>query len=130
MLARSCCGESPVRPDLDIGRASGGELGADAGDRRLEVLPDVVRKRLQRRHVDDERLVGKGLARALAHQRIDGGQERRERLPRARGRRDQDIAPRLDRRPGARLRRGRRREMGVEPRGNGRVEAGCLLHRS
>ena len=58
---RSCGGVSPVRTAVRIstsGRPSARQLGADAGERRLEVQPDVVRQRLQRRDVDDRRLVG------------------------------------------------------------------------
>ena len=43
--------------DLDVGQARAAQLLADAGERRLEVLLDVVRQRLQRRDVDDLRLV-------------------------------------------------------------------------
>ena len=39
--------------DFDIGKPAPAKLLADAGQRRLEILMDVVRQRLERRHVDD-----------------------------------------------------------------------------
>ena len=49
--------------DFDVGQAQRGELGADACERRLEVEADVVGQRLQRRDVDDHRLVGQAARR-------------------------------------------------------------------
>ena len=51
-------GVSPVRTAVRIshvGQAQSRQLVADAGQRRFEVEPDVVRQRLQRRDVDDRR---------------------------------------------------------------------------
>ena len=43
--------------DRHIGQAERRELVADALERRLEIAMDVVRQRLQRRDVDDARLI-------------------------------------------------------------------------
>ena len=61
MLARSACGVSPVRTSVRMstsGMALVAQRLPDAGQRRGEVLAHVVRQRLQRRDVDDGRLVG------------------------------------------------------------------------
>ena len=52
--------------DLDIGQALRPQGCADAGQRRLEIALDVVRQRLQRRDVDDLRLVRQAASGALA----------------------------------------------------------------
>ena len=43
--------------DIDIGKPAPAELLSDAGQRRLEIFMDVVRQRLERRHVDDLRRI-------------------------------------------------------------------------
>ena len=57
--------------DVELGKPERGELGADARERRLEVLVDVVRERLERGDVDDEGLIreraGRQRPRAPAH---------------------------------------------------------------
>ena len=59
-----------------------------------EVLLDVVAERLERRDVDDLRLVRKLAGDALAHQVVDRGEERSERLARTGRRRDQRVPAR------------------------------------
>ena len=49
--------------DLDIGKPAPAELLPDAGQRRLEILMDVVRQRLERRHVDDLRRIARAAPR-------------------------------------------------------------------
>ena len=127
--SRSAAGVSPVRTQVRIatsGRPRAASSSRDAGERPFEVLLDVVRQRLQRRDVDDLRLVrelpGDAALDPLAHQPVDRGEERGQRLARAGRRRDQDIASLLDRRPCLLLRRGRRGEAAIEPGGNGGVE--------
>ena len=93
--------------DFDLGQAQRRELRADAGERRLEVAVDVVRQRLQRRDIDDMRLVGQRALEALADEIVERGEEGRERLAGPGRRGDQRMAPGLDRRPGAGLRGGR-----------------------
>ena len=63
-------------PDIDVGLAAPRELGADAGERRLEVALDVVGQGLERRDVDDLRLVPEPALDALAHQIVDRRHER------------------------------------------------------
>ena len=109
--------------DRDVGQAERAQLGADAGERRLEVGADVVRERLQRRDVDDRRLVGEAARReAGAHQAVERGQERGQRLARAGRCRDQRVPAGADRRPGGRLRLGGRGKGPGEPAGDGGME--------
>jgi hypothetical protein len=110
------------RADVDVGQPARSELAADARERNLEILPDVVRQRFQWRHVDDGRLVGEARGEPFDDERVDGRQERGERLPRTCRRGDQHVAPRADQRPGAGLRRRRRRKLAGEPGGDRRVE--------
>ena len=118
---------SPVRTAVRIStsaRPSAAQLGADAGERRLEVGADVVRERLQRRDVDDRRLVGEAARReAGAHQAVERGQERGQRLARAGRRGDQRVPAGADRRPGGRLRFGGRGKGPREPAGDGGMES-------
>ena len=79
------------RADVDVRQPERLELAADSGERRSEIAADVVRQRLERRDVDDLRLVGQRRPDALADQSIDRRQERGKRLARARGRGDQDV---------------------------------------
>ena len=62
-LARRRVAGAHPGADLDVGQALRAQLLADAGERRFEVLLDVVRQRLQRRDIDDLRLVRRGRAR-------------------------------------------------------------------
>ena len=83
---------------------------------------DVVRQRLERRHVDDLRRVGEPAVETLPHQVVDRRHESRERLARARRRGDERVAAGLDRGPRFGLRRGRRGETLGEPVRNRWVE--------
>ncbi len=89
-------------PEADLDRC------ADSLQRRAQVAIDVVRERLQRRDVDQphplaERLrivcLGIRIGRGAARERVDAPEERGERLARARGRADQRVVARGDRRP-------------------------------
>ena len=110
--------------DIDIGKPAPAELLPDAGQRRLEILMDVVRQRLERRHVDDLRRIRERRLETLPHQVVDRRQKGRERLARSRGRRDEGVAAGLDRRPRFGLRGGRRGETLGEPVRDRRVEQG------
>jgi len=103
--------------DLDRRQAELCEFARDARERLLQVHADVVGQRLERRNVDDGRFVGQRRAarKALAHEFVDGGEKRGERLARARGRGDEGRAAGLDERPRARLRLGGGRKVAVEP---------------
>ena len=94
------------------------------GERLLEVPADVVRQRLQRRHVEDARAVGQRAAGRdrLGDQAIERPQERRQGLSRSRRRRAQDVLAGGDQRPGLRLRGRRRAEPALEPGGDDRVK--------
>ena len=122
-LARRRVAGAHGRADLDVGHSERAQLGADAGERCLEVGPDVVREGLQRRDVDDGRLVGEAARRkAGAHQAVERGQERGQRLARAGRRGDERVPAGADRRPGGSLRFGGRRKGPREPPGDGRME--------
>ncbi|MCY1350371.1 hypothetical protein D9M69_366010 [compost metagenome] len=110
--------------DGDVGQALALKLGADALERLFEVDMDVVGQRLERRHVDHRAALRQHAAvgQPLLHQFVDGGEEGGQRLARTGGRGDQRRAPGADRRPGAGLRRGRRRKGGVEPGDDRRME--------
>jgi hypothetical protein len=110
--------------DFDIGEPAPAELLPDAGERPFEILMDVVRQRLERRDVDDLRRIRERRLEALPHQVVDRGHEGRERLARSRGRRDQRMEARLDRRPRFGLRRRRRSETLGKPVRDRRVEEG------
>ena len=102
-------GVAGAHRDADVGRVET-ELGGDLGDlaqRSLEVLGDVDRERLQRRHVDDARDAVDRLAGVVgAVEPVDADEEAGERLPRAGRRRDERVGARGDVRPGVALRRG------------------------
>ena len=104
------------RSDFNVGQATLAQRFANPGQRKLEVLVDVVGEGLERRDVHDLRLVRQRAGDALAHEVVDRRHERGQRLAGAGRRRDQDVAPGLDRRPGFRLRCGRRCERALEPR--------------
>ena len=80
--------------------------------RRFQVALDVVGQCLQRRHVDDLHGIGQRAADGLAHQAVDGCEEGGQCLAGSGGRRDQGVAPGLDRGPRRTLRGRRSRESG------------------
>ena len=108
--------------DFDIGKPAPTQLLPDAGQRRLEVAMDVVRQRLERRHIDDLRRIGERPLETLSHQLVDRSQKCRERLARSRRRGDEGVAAGLDRGPRFGLRGGRPGETIGEPVRNRRVE--------
>ena len=75
LAARRVAGAHPG-PDLHVRQALRAQGLADAGKRRFQVALDVVRERLQRRDVDDLRLVRQPALQALA---AAGRRSRRER---------------------------------------------------
>ena len=119
------------RADVDVGQPDAPRARARmpaSGAARL--LLDVVGQRLQRRDVDDERLVGQRRLDPLRNELVDRGEKRGERLARAGRRGDEDVLPALDQRPRPRLRRRRRREVPVEPLCDGGMEPCGIAHRS
>ena len=83
---------------------------------------DVVRQRLERRHVDDLRRIGERRLETLSHQVVDRGQKGRERLARSRRRGDEGMAAGLDRGPRFGLRGRWRGETLGEPVRDRRME--------
>ncbi len=98
-----------------------GHLG-DAGERLLEVALDVVAQGLQRRDVEDGRLVGQLAALRRAEERVDADEERGQGLAGPGRRCQQRVAAREDVRPPGDLRVGRRAEAAAEPLANRRVQ--------
>ena len=134
--SRSACGVSPVRTAVRIstsGRPSARQLVADAGERRLEVALDVVRQRLQRRDVDDLRLVRElpvAAPAAPAHRSPRGTRpascpSRSARRPACGGRPGSPARPRLRRR-----RRGERRANQERTAGWKRSRTGVVMRTS
>ena len=108
------------------------ELDRDLGDlrqRALEVLGDVDRERLQRRHVDDPGDVGDRLARVVGPvEPVDADEEPGEGLARSGGGRDQRVDARGDVDPALGLRAGRAvREPAPEPLRDRRMEGAVGL---
>ncbi len=114
-FGRRCVAGTDPGADLDIRQAALFQRRADAGDRRFEILLDVVGERLQGRDIDDLRRIGERAVEALAHQPVDRREEGGERLARPRRCGDQRVLARLDRRPGLRLRRCGLGKMAREP---------------
>ncbi len=127
-LARRRVAGAHPGADVDIGKALRAQGVADAGERRLQVLLDVVGERLQRRDIDDLRLVGEPAGETLPHQPVDRREKGGERLAGARGRGDQHMPAVLDGRPGLGLRRGGCGEAATEPGGDRRVKQGFEAH--
>ena len=98
----------------------------DARERRAEVALDVDRERLQRRHVEDAqaRAVVTVGELGLLRQPIDGREERRERLARAGGRKQERGVALRDMRPCERLRARRLAERSAEPLADGGMKRG------
>ncbi len=116
------------RADRDVGQALRPQLLADPGERRFQVLLDVVRQGFQRRDVDDLGRVAERAIEPLLHQRIDRREKGGERLAGAGRGGDQDMPAGLDRRPRLGLRRGRRGEIAREPGGDRRMKQGGEGH--
>jgi len=110
---RAILGRRVAAADDDADLREGRIDRADLLERTREVLLHVVRERLERRDVEDVRLVEKCVT--LPQERIDRPQERRERLSGPRRRGDEDVRARTDQRPAALLRRGRLAEALGEP---------------
>ncbi len=91
-----------------------GEL-PDSAARLREVLVDVGAQRLERRHVNDAHFVGQWRVSPFAHEVVDGGKERRQRLAGAGRRGDQRVTALPDGVPAALLRGGRLTERAMEP---------------
>ena len=118
ILARSPGGVSPVRihaADFDLRQAKFTQRLADAGKRRLEIAPYVVRQGFQRRDVDNLRRVFEFAGQPLPDQPVDRREKGSQGFAGAGWGRDQHRPARLDRRPGRRLRRRRRGKAALEP---------------
>ena len=104
--------------DRDIGKAARREFLANAGERDFEVFLDVVGERLERRDIDDLRLIFEAAFEALFYEVVDRGEKGGERLARAGRGGEQHMAAGLDRGPSLLLGRGRRGEAAREPGGD------------
>jgi hypothetical protein len=63
------------RADFDVRQTEHHQFVADTVQRRFEIDADIVRQRLEWRHVDDEGFVGQGRFDAAAHEVVDRGEE-------------------------------------------------------
>ena len=101
--------------------------------RQLEILADVVAKRLKRRDVDDLHAIAEGVSLAALKQRVYCRIERRKSLTAARGRGDKRVAACRNMPPRLALRRRRRAKTTLEPRMTGGVKTreavGCVWRR-
>ncbi len=125
IFARSACGVSPVRTKVRIptsGKLQRAQLFADPHQRASQIAIDVVRQRLQRRDIDDARLVREGAGESVPDQAVDRCEKCRERFSGARRRGDEHVLACLDRWPRVDLRRGWRFECAPKPCGYGWVE--------
>src|SRR5262249_28018852 len=78
--------------------------------------------------VDDLGFVLETTVEALAHQAIDGGEKRRQRLARSGRGRNQHVPAGLEGRPRPCLRRRGRGKAALKPGGNGRMKQGTWRH--
>ena len=102
IVCRSAAGVSPVRTARGSAAPGGPALRPARGCRPAapsRFLWMSFAQRLERRDVDDLTSSGKPPAQPLADELVDRDQKRRQRLARTGRRRDQRMAPRLDRRP-------------------------------
>ena len=104
-----------VRANLRSGKPEGGDRGTNPAERLVEVLPYVVRERLERRNVDDVGLIAERPLERESEESVERDQERRERLAGAGRGRDERVGARRDRRPPAPLRLGGLAEARREP---------------
>ena len=101
-----------------------GGILPDFGQRHFEVAADVVRQRLQRRDINDLRLVGQLALDGLPEQAVDRGQKGRQRFARAGRGGDQRVSAGNDFRPAQPLRLGRLPEAVGKPAGRNWVKKG------
>ena len=95
---------------------------ANAVQRQLEVLMNIIGKSFQRRDVKHPDLIRERKLQTLVHELVDRCQECGQRLAGTGGRRDQRISPCLYRRPGLGLNLRGCTEMRGKPVRNSRVE--------
>ena len=121
LTCRRIAGAHP-RAEIDIAQTLLPQRRTDAGQRSVEIFPDVVRERLQRGDVDDLGFIPQRSAKSLPHQIVDGRHEGGQGLPGTGRGGDQHIAAGLDGGPGLRLRGRRRAETVIKPSNNSRME--------
>ena len=113
---------APRRGSAGRGRQLRGQLASMPAQRLLQVLLDVVRERLQRRDVENLRLVARGPPAGLAHQLVDAARNAASVLPEPVGARSACRRCERDRAQAWSLHLGRRGRSAAEPGGDGRVE--------
>ena len=121
-LARRRIAGAHPGPNLDVRPPLLTQGLTDAGERCLQVALDVVGQRLQRRDIDDLRLVSEPPLQPLSNQVVDRRQKGGKCLARSRGRSDQRMSPRLNGRPRLRLSRRGRSKTPLEPGSDRRLE--------
>jgi hypothetical protein len=81
----------------------------------FQILVNIVAQRLQRRHINDPRLIRQISFKPIPKQPIKRSQKRRQGFPRASRRSQQRMRPRLNRRPPSPLRLSRRPKRPPKP---------------
>src|SRR5262245_22182755 len=114
--------------DVDVGQAAPAEFLADAAQRRFQIALDVVGERLERRDIDDVRLVLELAGEAPADKIVDRGHEGGKGLAGPGRSCDQRMAAGLDQRPGFTLGRRGGDEASLEPGGDGRMKQRTRVH--
>ena len=123
-LPRRCVAGAHRRRDVGERLAALQQRRVDRLQRLLEILVDIVRQRLQRRHIEHPRLVRQRPPPRCPNQPIDRRQKRRQRFARTRRRRDQRVLAPPNRPPRLCLHRCRAIEQTEKGLGNGGVEIG------
>ncbi len=117
-----CVSRAHHRANGHVRQIQGREFFTNTHQRCVEIALNVVRQRLQRRHVDHAGLIRQGRLHSLLDELIDRREEGREGLARSCRGGHQHMLPGLQGRPRLFLRGGGRIEGPREPGGNGRME--------
>jgi len=109
-------------PDIDINTFAGAQRGPNPCQRFLQVFMDVIAERLERRNVNYLRFIIELSRKALPKEGFQGSEECGQRFSRPGWGRDQCVCARLNCRPPALLRFGRRTKALLEPTAYDRME--------
>jgi hypothetical protein len=119
---------SHPRADLHVRQPERTQLRADARERRREVPIDVVGERLQRRDVDDLRLILQLACEPFANEAVDGREKGGEGLAGPGGCSNEHVPVGANRRPGLRLCRRGRFKGAAKPVRDGGMKRGEYVH--